>query len=89
MSVSAPASSYENYNTADTFTIPDARILRRVVVNTGVAGGTVTVNDGESNVIAVIDAANPDVGRQYDVVVRGGLEIVTSDAALDVTVTYD
>lgn len=84
----AAASSFKNYVTADTFTIADATVLRRVVVNTGVAAGTVTVTDSASNAIAIIDAANPDVGRSYDVQVNG-LIVITSDAALDVTVTYD
>lgn len=83
-----PASRFKNYVTADTFTITDAKVLRRVVVNTGVAAGTITITDAAGNAIAIIDAANPDIGRQYDVMVNG-LSVVTSDAALDVTVTYD
>lgn len=88
MMMGAPASQFKNYTTADTFTITDAKVLRRVVVNTGVAAGTVTVTDSASNAIAIIDAANPDIGRQYDVQVNG-LIVITSDADLDVTVTYD
>lgn len=84
----APASSYRNIVSSGAVTIADANVLRRIVVNTGVAAGTVTVTDAESVAIAVIDAANPDIGRQYDCGVNG-LIVNPSDDALDVTVTYD
>lgn len=86
--MSAPASRFKNYTSAATNTISEARVLRRVVVNTGAAGATVTVTDSAQNAIAVIDAANPDIGRQYDVSVDG-LRVVLSDDALDVTVSFD
>ncbi len=83
-----PASRFANYVTNAAVTIADAKVLRRVVVNVGVAAGTVTITDAQSVAIAIIDAANPDIGRQYDIAVSG-LITTLSDAALDVTVTYD
>lgn len=81
------SSSYKNI--VDTTPVAiDCRTLRRVVVNTGAAGGTVTVTDSAENGVAIIDAANPDIGRRYDAGVDG-LIVTLSDAALDVTVTYD
>lgn len=68
--------------------LANATVLRRVVVNTGVAAATVTVTDSNDAAVATIDAANPDIGRVYDAMVDG-LKITLSDADLDVTVIYD
>lgn len=85
----APASQYDNISgTNSQQTYSDARVLRRIVVNTGVAAATVTVVDGSDNAIAVIAADNPDIGRRYDIQVNG-LKVTPSDSSLDVTVCFD
>ncbi len=83
-----PASRWANSVSAETTTIADAKVLRRIIINTGVANGTVIVTDTAGATIAVIDAAATSVGYQYDIVVHG-LSVVTDDNALDVTVTFD
>lgn len=65
-------------------------VLHRAVVNTGAASAVVTLRYADDNsVIAVIDAANSDVGREYllDLGLRG-LESVISGGSADVTITY-
>ena len=83
-----PASQWRNSVSAETTTILDAKVLRRIVINTGVAAGTVIVTDTAGTIIAVIDAAAPAIGYQYDIAVNG-LSVITDDNALDVTITFD
>ena len=83
-----PASQYVNTVSAETTTLANATVLRRIVVNTGVAAGTIVITETDGSTVALIDAAAVDTGRQYDVKVNG-LVIVTDDNALDVTITFD
>ena len=83
-----PASRWANSVSAETTTITDAKVLRRIIINTGVDGKTVVVTDTAGRTIAVIDAAAISVDYQYDIAVDG-LSVVTNDNALDVTVTFD
>lgn len=83
------ASRHKHYDAAGTYTLQSVERLDRVMVNTGVASATVTVRYSNDDVIAVIAADNPDVGRVFDRVFGGiDLEVVLSGAT-DVTVLYD
>jgi len=82
-----PASQWTNSVSAETITIADAKVLRRIIINTGVAAGTVTVTDTAGTAIGIIDAALSEIWS-FDLSVDG-LSVVTSDNTLDVTVTYD
>lgn len=84
------ASRFKHYNTADTYTIERVDRLDRVVVNSGVSGATVTIRFAASDgVIASIAADDPDIGRVYNIVFGGvvDLEVVLSHDT-DVTVVY-
>lgn len=83
------ASRHKHYDAAGTFTIEKVQLLERVMVNTGVVSATVTIRFSNDDVIAVIAADNPDVGRVFNRVFGGvDLEVVLSGAT-DVTVLYD
>lgn len=64
-------------------------VLHGVLVGTGVASGTATVRYADDEVIAVIAADNPDIGRNFfDLAIGGrGLEVVTVED-IDVTVFW-
>jgi len=66
----------------------EVRILHAVIVNKGATSGTVTVRLVDDTTIAVIDAANPDIGRRFDLAIADGLEIVTVGTGIDVTVLW-
>ncbi len=82
-----PASQYVNTVSAETTTLTGATVLRRIVVNTGVAAGTIVITETDGSIVALIDAAAVR-NDQYDVKVNG-LVIVTDDNALDVTIAFD
>ena len=68
-------------------------VVHTVTVNTGVAGGTVTLYDsattagaGAANEIAVIDGSK--VGTlTYDIATQHGLVLTTTGATIDLTIT--
>lgn len=83
------ASRHKHYDAAGTFTIQNVQRLERVVVNAGAASATVTVRFANDDVIAVIAADKPDIGRVFNRVFGGvDLEVVVSGTP-DVTVLYD
>ncbi len=84
--MSSKRASY--FAAAGTYVLGQAVRLDRVVVNTGAASATVTLQM-EGSTFAIIDAANPDVGRVYDLLLPNtGLTVVVAQAP-DVTVLYD
>lgn len=83
------AHTYRNVADDTPLALTGAKVLRRIVVNTGVAGSTVTVTDSATNPIAVISSIVAANGNyDFDVQVNG-LIVTASDAALDITVVYD
>jgi len=85
------AGRFKHYDAAGTFTLLKVQRLERVVVNKGLAGATVTIRYANDDVIAIIAADNPDIGRVYNLEFGGGgvsLEVVLSGAN-DVTIIYD
>jgi len=83
------AHTYRNIVDTTAVALPDAKVLRRIVVNTGVAASTVTVTDTAENPIAIIASVVAANGNyDFDAQVNG-LIVTASDAALDVTVIFD
>jgi hypothetical protein len=87
--MSAGSHRYRNIADDTPLALADAKVLRRIVVNTGVASSTVTVTDTAENPIAIIASIVAGNGNyEFDVQVNG-LVVTASDAALDVTVIFD
>ncbi len=77
-----------NLTAAGTYTLGQARHLHHLAINKGAASGTVELQTA-SGTLGVIDAANPDGGRPYDLVLREvGLTVILVGAP-DITVIYD
>lgn len=83
------ASRSVNLTGAGTYEFPQARVLRGVTVNTGVAAATVALAhmDSQATPIGLVAASDPSVDRAYDVKVRGLSIVVTGTP--DITVTFD
>ena len=87
--MSAASHTYRNIVDDTPVALAGAKVLRRIVVNTGIAASTVTVTDSATNPIAIISSVVAANGNyDFDVQVNG-LIVTASDAALDVTVIYD
>jgi hypothetical protein len=87
--MSAASHTYRNIVDTTPVALADAKVLRRIVVNTGVAASTVTVTDTAENPIAIISSVVAANGNyDFDAQVNG-LVVTASDAALDITVVYD
>ena len=87
--MSAGSHTYRNIVDTTPLSLTGAKVLRRIVVNTGVAASTVTVTDTAENPIAIIASIVAGNGNyDFDAQVNG-LVVTASDAALDVTVIFD
>lgn len=90
--------SFANIVGAATTTVkPRAGVLRRIVINTPVANGTITIYDNASaasgtkvGTITLPGTLTSDTDVvDYDVRMADGITVVTTGASLNVTVVYD